>query len=79
MSAQNRTGSNTDPPLCRRKFVRWLREQAAQRQLAFSVDFSRGKGSHGVVRFGSRRSTLPKGDLKRGTQKNILKQLGLDD
>ena len=79
MSARNRTGSNTDPPRCRRKFVRWLREQAAQRKLAFSMDSSRGKGSHEVIRVGPRSSTLPKRDLKRGTQKGILKQLGLDD
>lgn len=78
MSGQNRIDCRCDPPLCRRKFLRWLREQADDRRLAFSVDSSRGKGSHEIVRIGCRRSTLPKGELKRGTQRDIIRQLGLD-
>ena len=40
----------------------------------------RGKGSHGTLYFGEKRTILrnPKDELKKGTMHDMLKQLGID-
>ena len=45
----------------------------------FKVNRKRGKGSHGMVSFGERRSFVPLhgGDLPPGTRRAILRQLGV--
>ena len=51
------------------------------KQYGTDVQFraERGKGSHGTLYFGDRRTTVPnlKSELKKGTLHAMLKQLGL--
>ena len=52
------------------------------RELKTPVEFmpERGKGSHGTLYFGERRTTVPdpKRELKTGTLRAMLKQLGIN-
>jgi mRNA interferase HicA len=61
------------------EFLRRLRALARTRGVAISFDKKHGKGSHGTLYFGSRRTTLK--DLKKeigiGLQKAMLSDLGL--
>jgi mRNA interferase HicA len=61
------------------EFLRKLKLLADRRQLAMYFDHKRGKGSHGTVYFGPRRTIVPniKRELPPGTLRAILKQLGL--
>lgn len=63
------------------EFVRRLKRVAALHNVAFSIDRSRGKGSHQTLRFGGRKATIPdlKKELKEGTRRKILKDLGFED
>jgi len=49
--------------------------------LAFHWETTRGKGGHGTVHLGDKLTVVPtaKGELKTGTQKAILKQLGVKE
>ena len=40
-------------------------------------DPSRGKGSHGLLYLGQRRTVVKRGELKRGTLRAMLKQLDI--
>ena len=40
-------------------------------------DPSRGKGSHGLLYLGPRRTVVKRGELKRGTLRAMLKQLDI--
>jgi predicted RNA binding protein YcfA (HicA-like mRNA interferase family) len=40
-------------------------------------DPSRGKGSHGLLYVGKRRTVVKRGELKRGTVRGMLKQLDI--
>lgn len=61
------------------ELVRWLKSEALRRSVGFSIDASRGKGSHQTLRFDGRKATIPdlKKELKEGTRRKILKDLGL--
>jgi hypothetical protein len=60
------------------ELLRHLRELARRRGQGFRFDPRRGKGDHGTVYFGGRRSLLPgRGELKTGTLHGILRDLGL--
>lgn len=61
------------------EFLRKLKLLADRRHVAIHFDQKRGKGSHGTIHFGSRRTILPniKRELPPGTLRAILKQLGL--
>ena len=65
--------------MTRDELVRRLRRVARARGVAFDVDTGRGKGSHAVIRLGDRRAVVPRGELKRGTLRGILRQLGVDE
>jgi mRNA interferase HicA len=56
-----------------KRFKKWLAAQGAT--------FEAGKGGHLKVTLNGRRSVLPmgSGELKRGTQEGIKKQLGLKE
>lgn len=56
-----------------KQFKKWLAEQGAT--------FKPGKGGHLKVFLNSKQSVLPmsSGELKRGTQEGIKKQLGLKE
>ncbi len=45
--------------------------------MTVALDTSHGKGSHAILRFGNRLTTVRKGELSRGTLHAMLKQLGL--
>ena len=61
------------------EFIRLVRQYARRNHLEFSWRPELGKGSHGVLLLGSRRTVVrnPRDDLKTGTLHAMLKQLGL--
>lgn len=63
------------------EFIRLMQRHAKREGLAFEWRPDRGKGSHGVLILGDRRTVVrnPKDELKRGTYHAMLKQLGLTD
>ena len=63
------------------EFVRRLQKYAKKRGLEFSWRPDRGKGSHGLLVVGNRRTVVrnPKDELKSGTFHAMLKQLGITE
>jgi mRNA interferase HicA len=63
------------------EFIRLVQRHAKREGLAFEWRPDRGKGSHGVLILGDRRTVVrnQKDELKRGTYHAMLKQLGLTD
>lgn len=60
------------------EFLRIIRRYARAKDLEFSVQRRRGKGSHAMIIVGDRRSFVPRlKELPVGTQRAILRQLGL--
>ena len=61
------------------EFVRKVQQAAKKRGISAQFVPERGKGSHGTLYFGGRRTTVPnlKKELKTGTCHAMLKQLGL--
>lgn len=58
-------------------FVRRVRRYARRAGLEVQFDPSRGKGSHGMLYLGHRRTVVKHGELKPGTLRAMLKQLGI--
>jgi mRNA interferase HicA len=63
------------------EFIRLVQRHAKREGLAFEWRPDRGKGSHGVLILGDRRTVVrnQKDELKTGTYHAMLKQLGLTD
>ena len=62
------------------ELLRLLRRLARRKGIAFLFEAGHGKGSHGRVTVGPKRTTLPRADdLKPGTLHSILKDLGLTE
>lgn len=63
------------------QFLRRLRARARAKDLKFEVVKNRGKGGHQMVHLGDRKATIPSPnkEVKRGTLKAILRQLGVGD
>jgi len=63
------------------EFIRLIQRYARAKGLAFEWRPERGKGSHGVLVLGNRRTVVrnPKDELKTGTYHAMLKQLGLTE
>jgi len=61
------------------EFLKRIRRLAKDRGLVYEWHPNLGKGSHGVLKLGDRRTVLrnPKDELKTGTLHAMLKQLGL--
>tara|TARA_B100000767_G_C19665819_1_gene493049 strand:- start:781 stop:975 length:195 start_codon:yes stop_codon:yes gene_type:complete len=59
----------------RRELIKELRSLAKSRGVIFRFDEQQGKGSHGTLYFGEKKTTCPKGELKQGLVKAIKKQL----
>lgn len=61
------------------EFIRKVNRLANARKLSCRFDATRGKGSHGTLYFGDRRTVVPnlKKELKTGTMRAMLRQLGL--
>ncbi len=62
----------------RRDLLKEIRRRAKLRGLAVHVDEKSGKGSHGKVYVGNRRTVLPK-KASPALAKAIMKQLDLED
>ena len=59
------------------EFVRRARRYARKAGVDVRFDPSRGKGSHGMLYLGSRRTVVKQGELKPGTFRAMLKQLAV--
>ena len=61
------------------EFIRRVKKIAKERGIIAREDKKRGKGSHVTFYFGDRRTIVrnPKDELKTGTLKAMLAQLGL--
>jgi mRNA interferase HicA len=61
------------------EFIRRVKELARRQAVVARVDRKRGKGSHMTRYFGDRKTVVrnPQDDLKTGTYKAMLKQLGI--
>lgn len=62
----------------RKQFLRALSDYCSDKELSFRFEKSEGKGSHGMVYVGERKTVVKKGKLTRGYCNVVLKQLGLD-
>ncbi|MCY3948942.1 MAG: type II toxin-antitoxin system HicA family toxin [Acidimicrobiaceae bacterium] len=60
------------------EFLRKLRRYARGRGLVVDYRPELGKGSHAEVRLGERRTYLPRGEIKPGTLRSILRDLEID-
>ena len=63
------------------EFLKRIQRLAKERALVCSWYPDKGKGSHGVLKYGDRRTVLRnlKDELKTGTYHGMLKQLGLSE
>lgn len=63
------------------EFLKRVQKLAKKNAVVCSWHPDKGKGSHGVLKFGDRRTTLRnlKDELKTGTYFGMLKQLGLTE
>lgn len=63
------------------EFVRKIKKLAKERGIEVRLDRQRGKGSHVTLYFGNRFTILrnPKDELKTGTLKAMLNQLGIKE
>jgi mRNA interferase HicA len=63
------------------EFIKRIQKLAKERGVLCSWNPDMGKGSHGVLKLGDRRTVVrnPKDELKTGTYHAMLKQLGLTD
>jgi mRNA interferase HicA len=61
------------------EFIRRVQKYAKRNGIAFAWRPDRGKGSHGVLDLGDRRTVVrnPKDELRTGTYHAMIKQLGL--
>ena len=61
------------------ELLRRLRRLARRRGVELRYEPRPGKGSHGLLIFGGRRTTLkdPRQELPKGTLRGILRQLGI--
>jgi len=61
-------------------FIKKVKVTAKNSGVASDVDKKRGKGSHVLLYFGNKKTTVrnPKDELKKGTLHAMIKQLGLD-
>ena len=62
------------------EFIRRLRRLARRRRLAFDVNTRRGRGSHRIVYFGTRWTTVKdlKVELGKGLFHQMCRDLGID-
>ena len=77
--------ANTSPyipcyhdPMNGREFVRRARRYARRNRLTFDFDPSRGKGSHGQLIIGSRRTIVQHGEIAPNTFAAMLRQLEIN-
>ncbi|MGB5635819.1 MAG: type II toxin-antitoxin system HicA family toxin [Waterburya sp.] len=63
------------------EFIKKVKKLAKAKGLAVNIDTSRGKGSHITLYYGERYTVVRnlKDELKTGTYKAMLKQLGIKE
>ncbi|GJD65200.1 hypothetical protein MPEAHAMD_5387 [Methylobacterium frigidaeris] len=61
----------------RKQFLRALKRYCRKNGLRYDWNSDEGKGSHGTVYVGNRKSTVPDADLPRYYINDILSQLGV--
>ncbi|QSV65802.1 MAG: type II toxin-antitoxin system HicA family toxin [Aphanizomenon flos-aquae DEX188] len=63
------------------EFIRKVKKLAKERSIESYVDQKRGKGSHVTLYFGDNLTIVrnPKDELKTGTFKAMLNQLGIEE
>lgn len=62
-----------------REFIKRIRDIGRRNGVAVEFDPRKGKGSHGLLSYGNRHTTVPdKADLRLGTVKSMIKALGLE-
>jgi len=63
------------------EFLRKIQKYAQAHGISYEWRADRGKGSHGLLILGNRRTVVrnPKDELKTGTYHAMLKQLGLSE
>lgn len=61
------------------EFIRRIRRLGRRKGVSVEIVAERGKGSHRLLYYGSRRTVIrnPKDELKKGTLHAMLRQLGL--
>lgn len=60
------------------EFIRRVRKTGRRNGVAVRLDKKRGKGSHGTLYYGSRRTIVPKTDnIRTGLLHSMLTDLGL--
>lgn len=61
------------------EFIKRIQKLAKAKSIACTWHPDKGKGSHGVLKYGDNRTTVRnlKDELKTGTYHGMLKQLGL--
>ena len=60
------------------EFIRRVRRYAKKTDQTCYFDPSRGKGSHGLLYVGHRRTVVKQGELSKGILTAMLKQLGIE-
>lgn len=60
-----------------REFLRLIRKLARKRDVELRFVKKRGKGSHGVLYYSDRKTTVKTGEIGEGLLNRMLKQLGL--
>ena len=65
-------------PVNDRELVRRARRYARRHSLDFEYSSRRGKGSHGEIRLGPYRTTVPHGEIPAGTLASMLRDLHVD-
>ena len=60
-----------------KEFKKRLRRLAKKHEVDYRFDRKRGKGSHGTVHYGDRKSILKSGEIGEGLLHSMLKQLGI--
>lgn len=61
--------------MTRSELLRKLKKLADNKNIYYDFKQERGKGSHGTVYLGDKRSLVPKGEIKTGTLHSIFKNL----
>jgi mRNA interferase HicA len=61
-----------------REFIRRARRYARANGLEWSFDSRHGKGSHGTLTIGDRRTRVQHGEIPLRTPLAMLRQLGID-
>ncbi|MCD8566531.1 MAG: type II toxin-antitoxin system HicA family toxin [Alphaproteobacteria bacterium] len=64
-----------------KELLKKLKKYAKRNGLFYEWEAARGKGGHGTLYLGDKFTVMPtaQGELKTGTQKAIITQLGLKD